>query len=143
MRFWDSSALVPLLVSERMTGWAMTEFEGDPDVIAWWATPVECASALARLERDDVLAPAATAEALSRLTALREAWTEIQPAERVRSSAVRLLRTHPLRTADALQLAAAIVAAEGYPATLPFVTLDQRLADAADREGFLTVATER
>jgi predicted nucleic acid-binding protein len=54
----------------------------------------------------------------------------------VRQTAIRLLRVHPLRTADALQLAAAIAAAEDHPATLPFVTLDERLAQAAEREGF-------
>lgn len=37
---------------------------------------------------------------------------------------------------DALQLAAAIVAAEHEPASLPFVSLDERLNDAAAREGF-------
>jgi predicted nucleic acid-binding protein len=44
---------------------------------------------------------------------------------------------HPLRAADALQLAAAVVAAEGIPASLSIVTLDERLAAAARREGFV------
>ena len=44
-------------------------------------------------------------------------------------------RTH-CAPADALQLGAAIVAAEGEPASLEFATLDRRLADAAAREGF-------
>lgn len=43
---------------------------------------------------------------------------------------------HPLRAADSLQLAAAIVVADGAPRALPFVTLDDRLALAADKEGF-------
>lgn len=49
---------------------------------------------------------------------------------------MRLLRLHPLRAADALQLAAALVLAEHDPRTLPFVTLDERLALAAEQEGF-------
>jgi predicted nucleic acid-binding protein len=53
--------------------------------------------------------------------------------------ATRLLRVHPLRAADALQLAAAIIAAEDDPRSLPFVTLDDRLALAAEREGFPVV----
>ena len=140
MRFWDSSALVPLLVREGATPWATASFEADPDLIAWWGTSVECVSALSRLERDDLLAPAATSDALRRLAALRDAWAEVQPSERLRSSAIRLLRTHPLRSADSLQLAAALAAAEDHPTTLPFVTLDVGLAAAADREGFDVVA---
>jgi predicted nucleic acid-binding protein len=41
-----------------------------------------------------------------------------------------------LRAADALHLAAALVACEERPHLLPFVTLDGRLEDAARREGF-------
>ena len=140
MRFWDSSALVPLLVGEGATPWASASFQADPDVIAWWGTSVECVSALSRLEREGLLAPGATSDALRRLAALRDAWTEVQPSERVRSSAIRLVRTQPRRSADAVQHAAAIAAAEDHPATLPFVTLDTRLAAAADREGFDVVA---
>ena len=51
-------------------------------------------------------------------------------------TADRVLRTHALRAADAFQLAAAIVAADGEPRSLTFVTLDARLALAAGREGF-------
>ncbi len=54
----------------------------------------------------------------------------------MRDQAGRLLRLHPLRAADALQLAAAIIACEHQPESLPLVTLDQRLAEAARREGF-------
>jgi uncharacterized protein len=52
---------------------------------------------------------------------------------------VRFLRVHPLRTSDALQLAAAFVAAERRPSSLEVVTLDDRLAAAARKEGFLLV----
>ena len=140
MKFWDSSAVVPLLVAEAATPWATASFEADPDLIAWWGTAIECLSGLSRLEREDVLAPSATSDALRRFAALRDGWTEIQPSDRIRSSAIRLVRTHPLRAADALHLAAAIAGAEDHPATLPFVTLDARLAEAADREGFPVVA---
>lgn len=56
--------------------------------------------------------------------------------ERVRERARRLLESHPLRAADALQLAAALIASEEEPKDLPFVTLDRRLALAAEKEGF-------
>jgi predicted nucleic acid-binding protein len=57
----------------------------------------------------------------------------------VREAAVRFLRVHPLRAADALQLAAAFVAAERRPSSLEVVTLDDRLAVAARKEGFALI----
>lgn len=139
MRFWDSSAVVPLLVSEGSSAPVLHEFGRDPDIVTWWATEVECVSALARRERDGSLSTLGMVEAMRRLDSAALAWQELQPTALVRQTAVRLLRVHPLRTGDALQLAAAIVASEGHPATLAFVTLDDRLALAAEREGFAVV----
>ena len=136
MRFWDSSALVPLLVREAATHGATREYERDPDIVAWWATDIECASALARLERDGAIDGTGMSDALGRLDLLAAAWQEIQPVVSVRRIAMRLLRVHPLGAADALQLGAAIVASENEPSTLSLVTLDDRLAQAAEREGF-------
>jgi predicted nucleic acid-binding protein len=84
--------------------------------MAWWATPAECVSALARLEREGRLDADAVTVAVQRLAALEAAWTEVQPVARLRQVAIRLLRVHPLRAADALQLAAAIVGAAEPPA---------------------------
>lgn len=139
MRFWDSSAIIPLLVGEPTSVAVMAAYELDPEIVAWWATEAECVSALARLEREGSLPPASMIEGLGRLGALARAWREVQPVTAVRETAIRLLRVHPLRTADALQLAAAIVAAEGHPASLALVTLDERLAQAGEREGFVIV----
>src|SRR5207249_4945987 len=109
----------------------------DPLMLVWWATPVECGSAIARLERDGSLSMDGATAALHRLDALAEAWHEVQPVEAARIAARRVLRVHALRAADALQLAAAVVASEGTPASLEIVTLDDRLLDAARREGFI------
>jgi predicted nucleic acid-binding protein len=136
MRFWDSSAIVPLLVEQPSTVGLTIEFERDPDIVVWWATVVECASALSRLEREEILDTTALAVARNRLDRLAAAWREIQPVDRVRDVASRLLRVHPLRAGDAVQLAAAILAAEDDPRSLALVTLDDRLSSAADREGF-------
>jgi uncharacterized protein len=127
---------VPLLVAEATSVRMHTLFESDPVVLTWWGTDVECVSAIARLERDGAMSHPSIGQALDRLDALAAAWHEIQPAEQVRRTARRLLRVHPLRAADSLQLAAALVAAEGQPASLDFVSVDERLVDAARREGF-------
>ena len=136
MKFWDASAIVPLLVAESMTRSVQTLARRDPDMLAWWGSRVECASALARLERDALLDGKDAALAFDRLKQLADAWHEIEPSEILRENALRFLRVHPLRVADALQLAAAFVAAERRPSSLEVVTLDGRLADAARKEGF-------
>jgi predicted nucleic acid-binding protein len=139
VRYWDSSALVPLLVDEPATVATSETLEADPDVVTWWGTAAECVSAVARGEREGALAPSAIRAATERLDALELAWSELLPSEKVRALASRLLRVHALRAGDAFQLAAALVAAEGHPATLAFVTLDERLALAAEREGLRVV----
>jgi predicted nucleic acid-binding protein len=143
MRFWDSSALVPLLVEEVTTDAVLELYPADSGVFAWWASEIECASAIARLERDGALAPAAATEAFHRLRALAASWNLVEPGEAVREGALRLLRVHPLTAADSQQLAAAIVAAENRPSSLELVTLDERLATAAEREGFRLLRPDR
>ena len=139
MKFWDASAIVPLLVAEPATRRLQGLAARDPDMLVWWGSAVECASALARLERAAGLDVKGIALASHRLTQLANGWHEIEPSEIVRESAMRFLRVHPLRGADALQLAAAFIAAEHRPASLQVVTLDERLADAARKEGFALV----
>lgn len=136
MRYWDSSAVVPLLVKGPETP-RVNELVGeDAALVTWWGTQVECVSALARLERDGRLAAEGIRQALTRLRRVSQGWIEVPASEAVRDQAKRLLRVHPLRAADALQLAAAIVAADHRPGDLEIVTLDTRQAQAAEREGF-------
>lgn len=63
-------------------------------------------------------------------------WSEILPGENVRKAALRMLMLHPLRAAEALQLAAALVWTSGAPDGCDFVCLDRRLNEAARKEGF-------
>jgi hypothetical protein len=139
VKFWDASAILPLLVDEPPTALAKATCAADPQMVVWWATQVECASALSRLERTRALDAKMMAIAFARLADLVDGWEEVQPNHLVRDTAVRFLRVHPLRAADALQLAAAFVASDHRPASLPFVTFDERLAEAARKEGFLLV----
>ena len=142
MRFWDSSALVPLLAAEPATRPMLALYLQDPEAVVWWATPVECASAVARLEREGGLGIESATQAFARLDALAASWLQVEPSDEIRETARRLLRVHPLRAADALQLAAAIAAAERRPPTMTFVTLDDRLRAAAAREGFALPSEE-
>jgi predicted nucleic acid-binding protein len=134
MIFWDSSAVVPLLVDESPRDALLELLRRDSGMIVWWGTQVECASAIARREREGALG--AASQALERLRTVAEEWHEVLATNTVRSVALRMLRVHALRAADSLQLAAAFVAAEHDPFSLEFVSLDDRLIEAADREGF-------
>ena len=136
MRFWDSSALLPLLVDEPARERLIALLEEDAEVLAWWGTPVEIASALARREREGLLSADEVATAFEAARVLAESWHEIVPSDALRRTAERLLRTHPLRAADALQLAAALVAAGHDPSSLELVCMDERFKTAARREGF-------
>ena len=139
MKFWDASAIVPLLMTEPTTKTVQALAEKDSTMIVWWATEVECASAIARLERDAALDEAAVTHAFERLNHLAHAWHEVDPSDPICEAAVRFLRVHPLRAADALQLAAAFIAAERRPSSLEVVTLDDRVAVAARKEGFVLI----
>jgi hypothetical protein len=109
----------------------------DPNVAVWWGTPVEIAAAIARRRREGVLPAAHHREAARRLGQMARAWTTVAASLPVRARALRLVEVHPLRAADALQLAAALVWADESPAGRELVTLDERLGEAARREGFM------
>ena len=137
MRFWDSSAIVPLILAQPRSAETRSLLAEDAEVVVWWSSEVECASAIARLHRDGHLSTADEQAARELLGALQRSWFEIQPGDGVREQALRLLRLHPLRAADALQLAAALEWA-GSPPGGALVTFDDRLRSAAQREGFAT-----
>jgi predicted nucleic acid-binding protein len=139
MRFWDASAVIPLLASEPTRPRLLELLEQDPQVLIWWGTTVEIASALARRERERLLSADEVTSALLLARQLAESWHEIVPSDAVRRTAERLLRTHPLRAADSLQLAAALITADHDPGNLQLVCLDERLNSAARREGFTVI----
>ncbi len=142
MKYWDSSGIVPLLVRQARTPDVENVLAQDPSVVTWWGTPVECLSALMRLVREKQLTPEQGRRAERRLHELRAAWDEVLPGEACRKTTERMLRVHALRAADALQLAAALIAADHDPSRLEIVSLDQRLNEAAGKEGFLPALGE-
>jgi hypothetical protein len=130
---------VTLCVAEPRSAIARSLLEADPLAAVWWATRTECLSALTRRVRERALAPAGYRAARRVLTALAETWGELLPSEALRATAERLLAVHPLRAADAVQLAAALAWCGGQPSRHAIVALDVRLRDAASREGFDTL----
>lgn len=139
MKFWDASALIPLCLRQRETASLKKLVQTDEAIVTWWASPIECLSALARLRRENALTPDEEGQAQAVIRALVACWTEVEPSDAVREQAARVLRLHPLRAADSLQLAAAMVWCQGEPSHREFVCLDHRLRDAARREGFIVL----
>jgi hypothetical protein len=140
LRFWDSSAIVPLIIEEPGQPALLEMLGSDPVMVVWWGTPVEVVCAVSRREREGALDAAVAAAAIDRMRRIERAWYQVTPSDAVRNRAQRLLRVHPLRAADSLQLAAALTVAGDDPASIRFVTLDRRLLDAARREGLNVAA---
>ena len=134
--FWDSSALVAALMTDAHSGRLIEAFDRDPTPPIWWTTPVECRSAVVLAVREKRASRDEATEVMERLREARSQTQEILPVEAVRTRAIRLLAQHPLRAADALPLAAALIWCEEQPSSETFVCLDPRLRDATRREGF-------
>jgi predicted nucleic acid-binding protein len=143
VKFWDASAIGPLLWNEAQTRAVRRVQEQDADLTVWWGTRVECAAAMSRIIRSGRLSEAAATEAQERLEGLLLAADYVDPSYELRERAVRLVAVHPLTAADALQLATALIWIEERPARAGFVCLDSHLRRAAGREGFDVLPADR
>jgi predicted nucleic acid-binding protein len=137
MKFWDSSAIVPLVVDEEETGYCLNALTNDQEMLVWCLTKVEVISALCRRLRDRAFDEEEFQKAKGHLNDLIERAYEVQAIEKVRARALRLLEVHPLRASDACQLAAVLVATQEDPNRLAMVCFDQSLKNAAVKEGFI------
>lgn len=137
MKFWDTSAVIPLLIDEQQSHVIDQIFNKDPAIVVWWGTSIECVSAMARLERENKITHKEAESIISRLSQIRSTWREIQPGTKLKQTAERILRLHPLRAQDSQQLAACIIANTDHQ--IEFVTLDERLATAARKEGLIVI----
>ncbi len=136
MRFWDSSSLMALVIEEKRSRACRQLTRVDPDIAVWALSRTEIVSAIRRRERSGDLSRAEAASGLRRLERMAQHWLEVDALASVRDRAERLLSTHSLRAADAIQLGAALVLCKENPREKPFVTSDEHLAQAADAEGF-------
>jgi predicted nucleic acid-binding protein len=133
--YWDSSAAASLCVAVRSEAVLWGLFQKDP-VVTWWGTELEVLGAIQRLARRAGIASKAREAAESRLAAISRQWRIIEPSEQVRITAELCLRKYDMRTADALQLAAALVWCKQNPKNRGFVCRDARLSAVAAAAGF-------
>ena len=136
MRFWDSSAIVPLVVREAISSEVEGWLANDVEMAVWTLASTEVLSAIHRIVRQGNATPRTAIEAETRVHEMFSRASVVRDVELVKQTAARLLRMHNLRAADALQLGAALGWADGRPQGQVFVTLDRRLGQAAEREGF-------
>jgi predicted nucleic acid-binding protein len=137
--FWDASAIVPLCIYQNSSQRARQIFRKYPDPVVWWATLAEVRSAFARAVRVERADANEHAHALRRLHALSNSWREVDPVNALRERALQLLDSHPLRTGDAFQLAAALAWCNENPHHRAFVCFDDRLATVAEEVGFKVI----
>jgi predicted nucleic acid-binding protein len=135
VNYWDSSAIIPLLIREPQTA-HYSRLQDTDAMVTWWVAPVECCSAISRKLREGVLGSADFAAAMRLLGELRSTWVEIEPNDQIRQTAIRLLSHHHLRAADALHLSAALIASRFDPHSMRFLTEDEALKRIAEKEGF-------
>jgi len=135
LAFWDASALVPLCVPQAATATA-ARLSDTYNAVVWWATRVELAGALARLERMGEIDRAGLTQANRLASGLADDWHVVDPSDVLLERAVQIVSRYDLRAADSLQLAAALDWCEDVPGGRVFLTADKRLRDAALLSGF-------
>ena len=136
MTFWDSSALLSLVLGQGATEELEVLAASGRAMAFWWGMKVEARATLSRAQRRGEIDELTAARLWTQVEALTATAHEVEPSEEVRTTAYQVVRVHELRAADALQLAAALVWADQRPAGIGFVCLDGRLRGAAAREGF-------
>lgn len=133
--YWDASALVPLIVREAKTA-PYLRLAQRLSIVTWWGSYLECVSAIQWRVRQGLVAPPQTADSYRLLEELAGEWREVGESDQLRRAAARFLRIHELRTNDALQLGAAMVAGRFEPHQVRFLSDDRQLLRAAEKEGF-------
>jgi uncharacterized protein len=142
--FLDSSALAKRYVTEQGSAWIqqLTDVAAGHLLVVSRLTWVEVISALSRLRREQTLS---VVDVDNVLQAFAYDWKVqyqiVEFDEFVAHEAGELLKRHPLRAYDAVQLASAyrLLRALGQNVAYPytFLTADNRLLLAAQHEGLL------
>jgi predicted nucleic acid-binding protein len=134
--FWDTSALLPLLCHDPFSTRARELLRKHSTIVVWWGSSVEANAAFSRLQKEGRITAVGVQNALSFLAELRIRWREILPVDRVREIAEECCHRYTIRSADAFQLAAALVWCNERPKGRNFICFDSQLLEAARAAGF-------
>jgi predicted nucleic acid-binding protein len=140
--FLDSTAFMKLFVQESGTNAIIRLMEATEDnrKLISAGTPLEVYAALKRRQRLGSISSGdgEAARQILRVEAARMVQQPLNPA--VLEAARQALDRHELRSAEALQLGAAVVAREMFQGMgIVFVSVDPKLLDAARAERFETL----
>lgn len=134
--YFDTSALVKLCVLETGTPLAVALWEGGDTLLTSRIADVEVRAVLAAAERIGRIDAAPATQARERWDELWPGLAKVEPTRQVADAAGALADRRPLRAADAIHLASALLVREADPL---FAVWDRRLADAARAEGLLVL----
>ena len=140
LAFWDTSAIVPLLLPQPgFTVRARRLVRQHSQSVVWWATHIEVLSALARLRQSGDTDETGYQHGLRAWATFRAQTRVIEPREKVLALAAGLPEKYGLRALDSFQLAAALGWCQERARHRPFVCFDEKLAEAAEKAGFTVV----
>lgn len=132
--FLDTSAFLKLYVAEEDSETIHSLVQSDVDVAVSSVSYVEMHSALARRWREGSI----KSRDLARVTGAFEAdwfqFSKIHVDDDILRKAGKLCLKHPLRSLDAIQLAAALFVSQNREEPFVFLTYDERLKAAARQE---------
>ena len=140
--YFDTSALLKRYIVEDGSAWVRTTFEEpEADIVVSQLAIVEGVAALARRARGGAFRPGSVARVVQKLTAdFQQQFVVIAVNSDLIDRAVDLARQRALRGYDALQLATALVVRSLVaPEVVTFVTADDELIAAAEREGLPSI----
>ena len=133
-RYFDSSALLKRYFEEPGSASVRRWFSPGGSATARYSF-LEVASGLARRGRAGELSSGEVRRALDRLGEDATRIQVVELSEAVDARARDLLRRHPLRAGDALQLGSALLLRDRSSETVEFVCYDLPLSAAARAEG--------
>jgi predicted nucleic acid-binding protein len=134
MLFWDSSALLAIILHESSAALLRPFLDEDPEVASSFITPLEIVSTIWRRQHADLFSLAQVQDVDQLYSVITKNWITLGDTRTI-DVALRLVARQPLRTGDAIQLASALEVADREGVMLPFVTLDEELGAAARAEG--------
>ncbi len=138
--YFDTSAVMPLIVSEAGSDEALRHWQGADRVASARIIYAEGRAALAQAARLGRLTAEALRAALERLEAIYDRLELVEVSDRLVREAGRLSEAHALRGYDSVHLAAAELA-RGNGGELLFVAGDDGLCRAAEALGLEVVRT--
>jgi predicted nucleic acid-binding protein len=142
VRYYDTSALVKQYLHEAGSNRVLELLKSGEKVYTASLTYAETHAAFSRRSREGRLKRQTTRRLALRFDRDWESYDIVVLSENVLQLARQMLYRHPLRSADAIHLASALLLARTSPtARWSFVCADGRLCDAANAEGFEPIFT--